>query len=384
MGLEKTIEDYLVWMVSNGYADKTRIRYHQVLVHFKTFVHHQELPWDKAFTYDTLKRFQQQSGLSLASHAVRGFSRYLFEQHKINHAIEKPLRTLPYPVDAYVADYIRTKDVSHLQVLRTKKNLCAFYDFLEGNHIPLKSIRIEQIDSFLSDHNRGYSKEGAGTQRSILRGFLTWLYQNKWVKKNLAQQITGAPIYSLSKPPKFLRPHEIKALFSNLKDQTPLGLRVAAMAYLGFYLGLRPIEISNIEFGDLEFKKGEIRIPYRKNTSSVSLPLPECCIKTIAAYILAGRPKTDSRRLFITHRAPYRPVLAMSVSTDITRAMTRAGLQSTAYFLRHSYAQNLLESGISLYEIKEMMGHDSLQTTRRYLHIHTTLMREVLFDDDDI
>lgn len=384
MSLENAIEDYLAWMVSNGYADKTCIRYHQVLVYFKNFVHHQELPWDKVFTYDTLKEFQQRSGLSLAFHAVRGLSRYLFEHHKISQMIEKPLRTLPYPVDTYVDDYIRINDASHLHVLRVQKNLCAFCDFLEANCIPLKSIRIEQIDSFLSVHNRGYSKEGAGTQRSILRGFLTWLYQNKWVKKNLAQQITGAPVYGLSKPPKFLRSHEIKALFSTLTDRKPLGLRVAAMVHLGFYLGLRPIEISKIEFGDIEFKKGEIRIPQRKNTTPVRLPLPECCIKAIAAYILGGRPKTDSHRVFMTHRVPYRPVLAMSVSTDITRAMTRAGLQATAYFLRHSYAQNLLESGIPLFDIKEMMGHDSLQTTRRYLHVHTTLMREVLFDDDDV
>jgi site-specific recombinase XerD len=61
--------------------------------------------------------------------------------------------------------------------------------------------------------------------------------------------------------------------------------------------------------------------------------------------------------------------------------MRKAGLCSTAYWLRHTYAQNLLETGASIYEIKEMLGHDSIETSQKYLHVHTKLMREVLFDE---
>ena len=104
----------------------------------------------------------------------------------------------------------------------------------------------------------------------------------------------------------------------------------------------------------------------------------------IAAYILGGRPTTDRRSVFITTQVPYRPVLPISVSSDITKAMKRAGLKSSSYWLRHTYAQNLLEAGVSVFEIKEMVGHESIETTQRYLHVHTKLMREVLFDDDDL
>ena len=61
--------------------------------------------------------------------------------------------------------------------------------------------------------------------------------------------------------------------------------------------------------------------------------------------------------------------------------MKEAGLSSSAYWLRHTYAQNLLECGISIFEIKEMMGHNKIESTKNYLHIHTRLMREVLFDE---
>jgi site-specific recombinase XerD len=61
--------------------------------------------------------------------------------------------------------------------------------------------------------------------------------------------------------------------------------------------------------------------------------------------------------------------------------MQKANLDATAYWLRHTYAQNLLESGASIFEIKEMMGHDRIQSSKRYLHIHTKLMREVICDE---
>jgi site-specific recombinase XerD len=65
----------------------------------------------------------------------------------------------------------------------------------------------------------------------------------------------------------------------------------------------------------------------------------------------------------------------------IAKAMRKAGLSATTYWLRHSYAQQLLHIGRSIYEIKEMMGHQNIQSTQRYLHIHTELMRKVLFDE---
>lgn len=63
----------------------------------------------------------------------------------------------------------------------------------------------------------------------------------------------------------------------------------------------------------------------------------------------------------------------------VKEAMKVAGLPSTTYWLRHTYAQNLLESGASVFEIKEMLGHDDIESTKKYLHVHIKLMRQVLF-----
>lgn len=65
----------------------------------------------------------------------------------------------------------------------------------------------------------------------------------------------------------------------------------------------------------------------------------------------------------------------------MTAAIRKAGINGTAYWLRHTYSQNLLQSGASLYQIKKMLGHDKIESTKAYLHIDIKLMRKVLFDD---
>jgi site-specific recombinase XerD len=65
----------------------------------------------------------------------------------------------------------------------------------------------------------------------------------------------------------------------------------------------------------------------------------------------------------------------------MTAAIRKAGLTGTAYWLRHTYAQNLLESGATIFEIMQMLGHDKIESTKIYLHVHIKLMRKVLFDE---
>jgi site-specific recombinase XerD len=101
----------------------------------------------------------------------------------------------------------------------------------------------------------------------------------------------------------------------------------------------------------------------------------------MAAYLIGGRPQSHNRRLFLSFFYPYHPVTAATVIGDLRKCIRQANLPGSAYWLRHTYAQNLLESDASVFEIKQMLGHDSIESSKRYLHIHTKLMRKVLFDE---
>jgi site-specific recombinase XerD len=173
----------------------------------------------------------------------------------------------------------------------------------------------------------------------------------------------------------------LKRLFADLKLSSASDLRTYAMVHLAYTLGLRPCEISSMRLDDIFFKEAELCIRTRKNKKPARLPVPEETIKAIAAYLVGGRPKSKHRRIFLTLQPPYRPMSQNAVTQNVNNCMKKIGIPYSAYCLRHTYAQNLLEAGLSIYEIKEMMGHDSIESTRKYLQVHIKLMREVLFDE---
>ncbi len=112
------------------------------------------------------------------------------------------------------------------------------------------------------------------------------------------------------------------------------------------------------------------------------LPVPDNTIKTIAAYVSIARPESKCEYLFLSFDAPYGPITPGTVTGYISKAIKQSGILSSSYSLRHTYAQNLLNTGATLFEIKEMLGHESIQSTKRYISIDIELMRKVLFDEE--
>jgi site-specific recombinase XerD len=376
--LKRDIDEYLQSMLSNGYSFRTCDTYRNELNHFFLFIIRKQIGWNDIFTLNTLKDFQKSKQDS--GSGVRGLWQYLFEQKRIQQPIDPPHRKLPDPYEDYLLYYYQTRKVSSIKLARIRRVLCAFHDYLEGHNIKLASIRIEQIDAFLAQFFAPFSPVTRQTYRSYLRGFLKYLYNpRRIIRKDLAPLVVGARQFDQSKPPKFLRPHEMQRLFDSFELSSFKNLRNYALVHLSYGLGLRPDEISRITLDDISFAQSELTIKTRKNDRPVKLPLPENTIKAVAAYIIGARPKSSHRRLFLNLVAPHRPVSATSVGQHITACIRKAGLPGTAYWLRHTYAQNLLEAGASIYEIKEMMGHTTINSSEKYLHVHITLMRRVIF-----
>lgn len=378
--LDEAIREYLLWMREERYKEGTLDKTKTGLNYFSHFIAERNINKEIIFTFTTLQAFQEQRPRYIPE--VRGLWRYLYNQGRITQALEKEKEQLPDVYEEYLLYYDRLKQVHTITLLGVRRVLFHFNEYLTRERVSLPTVKIKDLDAFLTEYNAGFTPKTQQNNRSNLRGFIRYLYQVRGiVRKDLASLIVGAPLYAQAKPPKFLRPEEVQKLFGQLKNSSSRDLRVNAMLYLAFHLGLRPKEISLISLDDISFRQKEIYLPDRKGRNPMKLPLTDETLKAIAAYIIGVRVKSKERALFWGMKAPHAPIPPFTVCRDIALYMRRANLSATPYWLRHTYAQNLLENGVSIFEIKEMLGHDHIQTTEHYLHIHTTLMREVLFDE---
>jgi integrase/recombinase XerD len=379
--LKHAIRDYLLWMEAEGYRHARIENDKDTLDQFLRFVQSEKYGWDEIFTLETLKSFQERYGSAHAS--VRGLSRYLFDQKRIRRPIEMNWRWLPEIYEEYLTYHEKRKQVPYPQINNIRGVIAALHDYLKRNEIDLSLLEIEHIDAFLVEFFEPFMPATCRVYRSKLRGFLKYLYQERQIiKRDLAVLVTSRRSYSQAKPPKFLRPQEIQRLFSTLKLSIPANIRTYAMIQLAYCLGLRPFEITRITLDDISFRKRELLVKTRKGNNPMTLPVPDHTIKSIAAYLIKVRSKSKHRTLFLTLYTPHRPISPNVVGYCIGKCMRQADLPSTPYWLRHTYAQNLIESGTPIFEIKEMMGHDKIESTKNYLHIHIKMMRKVLFHEE--
>jgi len=384
--LGQSIGDYLEWIKSMPYQHPNAgMRYSLVLSDFLDFARDKDIAWKDIFTLDTLKEFRKYTTLKNPSHALIGLSSYLFRNRKI----PKPLVIPNYQIDLpdiyeqYLIYHEQSRQIPYTQVKQVRRVLASFHGYLESHKIDLSSFNIEQLDAFMAEFSQRLAPGTCRLYRCYLRGFLRYLYQERRIiKTDLAPLLVGRRLYAQAKPPKFLRPQEVQTLFASLTLSTSKDIRTYAMVQLAYTLGLRPKEVSLITLDDISFTKGELTVADRKGNNPITLPIAEHTIKAIAAYVVNVRPESKYRHLFLGLQSPYRPISSAAVIHYISKAMKEAGLSSSAYWLRHTYAQSLLERGMSIFEIKEMLGQDKIESTKNYLHIHIKLMRKVLFDEE--
>jgi len=379
--LQQVIDAYLQWMKDQGHPDSTCDDHQRELEHLIAFVQHGRWGWDQIFSLDVLILFQKEVGKSYGR-ALRALSWYLFIHQKIKRPIEKHFVPLPPAYEQYLAYRQKSGQVTERTVKQIRRVLVAFCRYLKNDDIDLGNLKIDQVDDFLAQFLVGFAPASCRLYRGYLKGFLRYLYHQKnTISRNLAPLVVSRRLYAQHKPPKFLRPGEVQKLFDGLSLSSATAIRTHAMVHLAYFLGLRPIEIHRIGLDDICFTKAELTIRRRKNDNPMVLPIPPAVLKAVSAYMIGARPQSKCRTLFLSHQSPHGPLCAGAVAYYMTAAIRQVGLAGTAYWLRHTYAQNLLESGATIFEIMQMLGHDKIESTKVYLHVHIKLMRKVLFDE---
>jgi site-specific recombinase XerD len=165
----------------------------------------------------------------------------------------------------------------------------------------------------------------------------------------------------------------VQAVIESVDTSTSSGLRDKAVLVLIATLGLRNQEVRNLQLDDIRWRAAEIRLAETKSRRERALPLPQQVGEAIAEYVMHGRPALDVPHVFVRHRAPQGPITSTHGIGDIVRNhLRRAGIRAPSYgahVLRHSLATRMVNQGVAIKQIADVLGHASIDTTAIYTKV---------------
>jgi site-specific recombinase XerD len=167
--------------------------------------------------------------------------------------------------------------------------------------------------------------------------------------------------------PTVLSPEEVAALLAAASPG-----RDRALFQTAYACGLRLRELLLLEVDDIDSARMVIRVRHGKGAKQRQVPLSPRLLGELRAYWTWHR----SRPFVFPGAHPGRPLTDTTVQKLFQRVRRRAGVarRCSPHTLRHSFATHLLESGVDLFTLKALMGHESLGTTTRYLHVSRRLL----------
>ena len=164
------------------------------------------------------------------------------------------------------------------------------------------------------------------------------------------------------KLPVVLNYQECKALFN-----APELLKHRVLLSLMYSAGLRAGEVSRLRIADIDSGRMMIHIRQSKNNKDRYVPLSPLVLEGLRKYFYACQP---TEYLF-NGNTPGLPLSVRGMQWALREAVKKCKFQKgiTLHTLRHSYATHLLEFGMDIVSIKELMGHERIETTLVYLHV---------------
>lgn len=145
---------------------------------------------------------------------------------------------------------------------------------------------------------------------------------------------------------------------------------VRRMALTTIYaLGLRLGEGLRLETGHLASDRQVVMVKSGKGAKDRTVPLPQPLLARLRQYWKKERPASETKLLFVGDEG--KSIHETTLQKTFKVASKEAGLprHATIHTLRHSYATHLIEAGVSLRAVQDILGHTNLKTTEVYMHL---------------
>ncbi len=239
-----------------------------------------------------------------------------------------------------------------------------FVEFSGGEEWVKKGVELSVVRSFVYSLYKKNSPTSICRKLSSLRVFGKYLMREGFAQNNIFEEIImpKKPKYL----PKFLTVDEAFELIEGIEGDDFIQTRNRAIYDLLYSEGLRVSELTNLKLSQIDLKGRLIRV-LGKGKKERIVPFGGKALENLELYLKRREEKGfgDKEYVFVNVRG------GRLTERTVQKYIKRFSLKDiTPHSLRHSFATHLLEGGADLRSIQELLGHESLSTTQRYLHLN--------------
>jgi site-specific recombinase XerD len=301
--------------------------------------------------------------------------------------LRAPPPTPPYPHEARLADFLaaqaeRWPSAASRSVGRWQVK--AFLAYLDERGQVLERVQPDDVDAYFHHVRAGWSRASIYTAGKVLRAWFRHAAHRGWARAGLAEALLLPRLYHHESLPLGPTWEAVGTAIARLAGDEPATLRDRALLLLLATYGLRSGEVRRLQLEDLDWPQARLRVVRSKSQRPEVLPLTPAVGAALARYLRHGRPTTTLRTVFLTLRAPARPLSLGALHHVVAHRLApvvRVPRGRGPHGLRHACARRLVDAGHSFKEIGDHLGHRSPDATGIYAKVDLGALRRVAFDD---
>ena len=256
--------------------------------------------------------------------------------------------------------------------------------FLRWWHRPgrqLRHLHVQDLDRYFQHLSRGgWGRVSLASAAKGLRQWFEFAAQQGWCSAMLSARIESPRLYQDESLPTGPAWTEVQRLLAAVDTPRPRDIRNRALVLLLACYGFRSSEVRHLRLTDLDWERGRIRLQRAKSGAQQEYPLTTDTALAVLAYLQKVRPRRPRPEVFLTLKAPHRPLSAGALYHFTSHHFRDLDIHSHRYgphALRHACATHLRSRGFSLKEIGDHLGHRSVSATRIYAKVDLSALRQV-------
>jgi site-specific recombinase XerD len=244
----------------------------------------------------------------------------------------------------------------------------------------MSQLTPDTVERFFLRYAQGKGSAARRSMQSALRTFFRFCLHQGHIKRPLDRAVPTLRTYKLATLPCGLTEAQARKVLKCPDRATPAGRRDYAILMLMYTYGVRSGQIRALRLADINWAENKIFFRASKHGKDALLPLTPEVGKSLLGYLRSARSRCQNPEVFLTCRAPYRPLGDRNALSEMVRRhILAAGLdvpRKGAHVFRHGFATRMLRKGHSLKAIADVLGHRHLGTTFLYTKVDFNALKQ--------